>query len=28
LRGRELLLIAGAVAAIGLTYLAGERWLP
>ena len=28
LRGRELLLIAGAIAAIGLTYLAGERWLP
>jgi cobalt/nickel transport system permease protein len=28
LRGRDLLLIAGAVAAIGLTYLAGERWIP
>jgi cobalt/nickel transport system permease protein len=28
LRGRDLALIAGALAAIGLTYLAGERWLP
>jgi cobalt/nickel transport system permease protein len=28
LRGRDLLLIAGAAAAIGLAYLAGERWLP
>jgi cobalt/nickel transport system permease protein len=28
LRGRDLLLIAVAVAATGLMYLAGERWLP
>jgi cobalt/nickel transport system permease protein len=28
LRGRDLLLIAAAAAVIGLTYLAGERWLP